>query len=104
MDSFGGRKVLVIERFDRRWTKDNLLIRLPQEDCLSGLKHSPSLKYQNQGGPGIVRILKLLQASDTPDKDQQDFLKAQILFRLIGATDGHGKNFSIFLMPAGNSA
>lgn len=28
-------------------------------------------------------------------------LKAQILFWLIGATDGHAKNFSIFLRPGG---
>jgi serine/threonine-protein kinase HipA len=101
MDIFGDRKVLIIERFDRRWTKDNRLIRLPQEDTCQALSIPPSLKYQNQGGPGIVGILKLLQASDTPDKDQQDFLKAQILFWLIGATDGHGKNVSIFLTPGG---
>ncbi len=101
MDIFGDRKVLIIERFDRHWLGNNRLIRLPQEDICQALSIPPSLKYQNQGGPGIVSILKLLQASDTPEKDQQDFLKAQILFWLIGATDGHGKNFSIFLTPGG---
>jgi serine/threonine-protein kinase HipA len=39
--------------------------------------------------------------SDEPQKDQMDFFKSQILFWLIGATDGHGKNVSIFLKPAG---
>lgn len=29
------------------------------------------------------------------------FLKAQIMFWLLGATDGHAKNFSIFLRPGG---
>ncbi len=29
-------------------------------------------------------------------------LKAQILFWLIGATDGHAKNFSVFLGPGGS--
>jgi serine/threonine-protein kinase HipA len=29
------------------------------------------------------------------------FLKAQILFWLLGATDGHAKNFSIQLLPGG---
>lgn len=46
-------------------------------------------------------ILILLQRSDEPQKDQTDFFKSQILFWLIGATDGHAKNFSIFLRPEG---
>jgi serine/threonine-protein kinase HipA len=33
--------------------------------------------------------------------DQTLFLKAQIVFWLLGATDGHAKNFSIFLLPGG---
>src|SRR5690606_28390691 len=32
------------------------------------------------------------------------FFKSQIIFWLIGATDGHGKNFSIFLKPGGGFA
>jgi serine/threonine-protein kinase HipA len=61
----------------------------------------PTLKYQNNGGPSIVDGLKLLAGSDTPAEDQKTFLKAQIIFWLIGATDGHAKNFSIFLGPRG---
>ncbi len=49
----------------------------------------------------MVDILTLLKGSDTPAEDQTRFLKAQILFWLIGATDGHAKNFSIFLGPGG---
>jgi hypothetical protein len=30
-----------------------------------------------------------------------DFFRSQILFWLIGATDGHAKNFSVFLKPGG---
>jgi hypothetical protein len=30
---FAGRRVLAIERFDRTWTRDGRLLRLPQEDC-----------------------------------------------------------------------
>ena len=43
----------------------------------------------------------LLKGSDTPAEDQKTVFKAQILFWLIGATDGHAKNFSIFLGPGG---
>ena len=46
-------------------------------------------------------ILELLKASDVPDDDQRTFLIAQIFFWLIGATDGHAKNFSVFLAPGG---
>lgn len=99
--TFGKKKMLVVERFDRRLTKDGRLIRLPQEDFCQALSVPPALKYQNQGGPGIIQIVKLLQASDTPTEDQLAFFKSQIIFWLIGATDGHAKNFSIFLTPGG---
>lgn len=104
--TFGSRRVLVVERFDRRHARDGRLLRLPQEDCCQALGIPPSRKYQStveghQNGPGALDILKLLRGSDEPGKDQLDFFKSQILFWLIGATDGHGKNFSIFLRPGG---
>ncbi len=98
---FAGTKALVVERFDRRLTETGRLLRLPQEDCCQALSIPPSRKYQNEGGPGMVEILTLLKGSDRPQEDQKTFLKAQILFWLIGATDGHAKNFSIFLGPRG---
>jgi len=62
----------------------------------------PTRKYQHDGGPGIIEVLDLLKGSDDPAGDQKNVLKAQILFWLIGATDGHTRNFSIVLGP-GNS-
>lgn len=102
MHTFGDTKALVIERFDRRWTKDKRLLRLPQEDCCQALSVPPTRKYQSEGGPGVVQILKLLKGSDQPTVDRITVLKAQMLFWLIGATDGHAKNFSIFLGPGGS--
>lgn len=101
MRTFGDTKALVVERFDRRWTHDGRLLRLPQEDCCQALSIAPTRKYESDGGPGISQIVKLLRGSDTPAEDQRIFFKAQILFWLIGATDGHAKNFSIFLSPGG---
>jgi serine/threonine-protein kinase HipA len=49
----------------------------------------------------IREILQLLKASDDPESDRRLFLKAQIVFWLLGATDGRAKNFSIFLHPGG---
>ena len=102
MAEFGGRRTLVVERFDRVWTSDKRLIRLPQEDCCQALSVSPTRKYQSDGGPGIGRILDLLQGSDDPSRDIALFMRAVIAFWLLGATDGHAKNFSIFLGPGGS--
>lgn len=95
--TFGDTRVLIVERFDRRWTADGRLLRLPQEDCCQALSIPPTRKYQSDGGPGIVDILRLLAGSDNALRDQTTVLKAQLIFWLIGATDGHAKNFSIFI-------
>ena len=98
---FAGRRALVVERFDRRRTRDQRLLRLPQEDCCQALSVPPTLKYQSDGGPGIRQIAGLLKGSDTPAKDQMLFLKAQVVLWLLAATDGHAKNFSIHLATGG---
>lgn len=46
-------------------------------------------------------IIGLLKGSDTPDADIATFMRVGILFWLLGATDAHAKNFSIFLGPGG---
>jgi serine/threonine-protein kinase HipA len=101
IQDFAGKRALSVERFDRLWTRDGRLLRLPQEDCCQALSVPPSRKYEADGGPGIPAILELLKASDEPQVDQRAFLKAQIVFWLMGATDGHAKNFSILLLPGG---
>jgi serine/threonine-protein kinase HipA len=101
METFGDRRVLIVERFDRLWTGNQRLLRLPQEDSCQALSVPPTLKHQSDGGPGITAILKMLRGSDEPLSDQRSFMKANIAFWLIGATDGHAKNFSIFLSPGG---
>ena len=101
MATFGKKKVLIVERFDRRWTKNERLLRLPQEDCCQALGVPPARKYENQGGPGIPDLVGLFTSSDDPAHDQKLIMKAQIVFWLLAATDGHAKNFSLFLRPGG---
>lgn len=101
IETFGKRRVLVVERFDRLWRNGSELLRLPQEDGCQALGIPSARKYQSEGGPSAVGILKLLQQADEPIDDQYAFFKSLILFWLMGATDGHGKNFSIFLRPGG---
>ncbi len=109
METFGETRTLVVERFDRRWVAGDAdgsrrLLRLPQEDFCQALSVPPTAKYQNEGGPGIVQLMALLQGSDDPLADRLAVFKAHILFWLIGAPDGHAKNFSVFLKPGGRFA
>lgn len=99
---FDNVKTLVVERFDRKLSRDKKwLMRLPQEDMCQALGFSPALKYQADGGPGIKEIMNLLLSSSNPAQDRDNFFRAQVLFWLLAAIDGHAKNFSIFLEPDG---
>lgn len=95
-------KALVVERFDRKLLSDGKkLLRLPQEDMCQALGISPNLKYQSDGGPGIENIMKFLLGGEDSINDRDLFYKAQVLFWLLAAIDGHAKNFSIFIEPDG---
>ncbi|MEJ2471919.1 MAG: type II toxin-antitoxin system HipA family toxin [Desulfuromonadales bacterium] len=100
--SFEGVNTLVVERFDRRWSTDkSWLIRLPQEDMCQALNVPPALKYESDGGPGAESIMKLLLGSTNSLEDRKIFMTQVFLFWVLGAIDGHAKNFSIFLAPGG---
>jgi serine/threonine-protein kinase HipA len=102
IQQFEDIKVLVVERFDRRWSQDGRwLMRLPQEDMCQALGISPSLKYQSDGGPGIADIMQVLLGSKQAETDRETFFRLQILFWLLAAVDGHAKNFSIYIEPGG---
>jgi len=98
---FEDQKVLIIERFDRQWinppSSPSWLARLPQEDFCQIFGLPPSLKYESDGGPGIESCINVLSNSQNAVIDIQIFLLAQLAFWLLGAIDGHAKNFSVRL-------
>jgi len=99
---FEDKKVLVVERFDRAPSSDgSWIIRLPQEDMCQATGTSPLRKYQSDGGPGIAQIMELLLGSDNAEQDRRNFFKTQLIFWVLAATDGHGKNFSITHLARG---
>lgn len=103
--SFEDQRVLVVERFDRRWTSDGQwILRLPQEDFCQALNLPSSKKYQTDDGPGIVECMKLLQGAVDNYVDRLNFIKTQIAFLLLSAPDGHAKNFSLLLQAGDNYA
>ena len=55
-------------------------------------------KYQSDGGPGVLELAGILQGSVEAQRDLETLFKAQLVFFLLAATDGHAKNFSMRLL------
>jgi serine/threonine-protein kinase HipA len=99
--SFVGHRFLLVERFDRKLhASGSHWLRLPTEDCCQATATPAANKYENNGGPGMVAIAELL-AQSSERSDLSTFFKAQVLFWMLRAIDGHAKNFSLFLNPGG---
>jgi serine/threonine-protein kinase HipA len=102
MFAFADMKALVVERFDRRWSEDgSWLLRLPQEDMCQALGRPSALKYESDGGPGISDVMNVLLGSESATQDRDLFMRTVFLFWVLGAIDGHAKNFSISIGPQG---
>ena len=99
---FGSQKALVVERFDRQLhSSGKYWLRLVQEDFCQASATPSSMKYERDGGPGMLDIARILRGSVNRDSDLACLLKAQLLFWMLAASDGHAKNFSIRLLNQG---
>lgn len=99
----GKIRALAIKRFDRRWNRDrSVLLRLPQEDFCQACGLPSSLKYESDGGPDITRIMTFLLGSSNAVEDRYSFMRFQVFQWLLGATDGHAKNYSLFIQAGGS--
>lgn len=99
---FGRAKALVVTRFDRvLHSTGRYWLRLPQEDFCQATGSPSSLRYEADGGPGLLEIARVLQGSESRNDDLATLLRAQLLFWMLAATDGHAKNFSLRLLPRG---
>lgn len=95
--TFENQKALAVKRFDRKWLGDAKLVRLPQEDMCQALGVAPAIKYEVDGGPSIKNMMDVLRGSQNANQDREILFKSQVLFWLLAAPDGHGKNFSLFI-------
>jgi serine/threonine-protein kinase HipA len=96
---FGDESAVVVDRYDRREVGGEI-IRVHQEDLCQALALPPSLKYQNEGGPGPADIAKLFRSAMPPraaDDAVWRFADALIWNWLIAGTDAHAKNYSLLL-------
>jgi len=96
---FGAQKALIVERFDRQLhPSGRYWLRLPQEDFCQATGTSPERKYEADGGPRLTDLATILQNSEARAQDLATLLRAQLLFWMLAATDGHAKNFSLRLL------
>ena len=98
---FGDQLALVVTRYDRRRVGSEW-VRLHQEDFCQALGLPPERKYENEGGPRVGAMLDILRGeSALPDEDVRTLSRAMMLNWLLGATDAHGKNFSLLIGRGG---
>lgn len=92
----GGRRFLMVMRYDRRADPEGHVHRLHQEDFCQALGVPPELKYASEGGPTLADCFALLRRMvDRPAADLLRLLDAVIFNLIVGNADAHGKNFSI---------
>ena len=100
--TFGGQKVLSVERFDRQLhSSGEWIMRLPQEDFCQVMGVPSHLKYESDGGPGLRDLACVLKGSVQAEQDLTTLLTTQLIFWMLAAPDGHAKNFSIRVLPQG---
>ncbi len=95
-----GERALVIDRYDRRLVAGRWH-RVHQEDTCQAAGIRPGRKYQADGGPDALTIVRLLGAHVKPTPTGQiavdAFFDALAFNWLIAGTDAHAKNFSLLL-------
>jgi serine/threonine-protein kinase HipA len=93
--TISGLPFLVVERYDRDLTQDPVR-RLHQEDLCQALGKPALEKYQQDGGPTVAEVIRLIdEYSSGPARDRPGFWEALVFNVMIGNCDAHGKNYSL---------
>jgi serine/threonine-protein kinase HipA len=96
----GGRRLLVVDRYDRRVDAAGLVERIHQEDMCQATGMAPSKKYQEDGGPPLRRVAAILTDFD-PDSLSR-LVRTITVHVLVGNGDAHAKNYSLLHSPSGS--
>lgn len=95
-----GRPMLLVERYDRTVSADGAVGRVHQEDLCQALGLPPSRKYEEDRGPSLRQIARLL--GEVVGRDALEaLLRATTFNLLVGNGDAHAKNFSLLHEPGG---
>lgn len=96
-----GRRLIIVERYDRIVQPDGVVERIHQEDFCQATGIPPEKKYEADGGPSLRRIAQILQGAAGLNSSET-LLGAVTVNVLIGNGDAHGKNFSLLHDPSGS--
>jgi serine/threonine-protein kinase HipA len=98
--AIAGRKLIVVERYDRAVGADGSVERIHQEDFCQATGTPPDTKYEEDGGPSLRRVAAILQAVAAPDSLEK-LAQAITLNVMLGNGDAHAKNFSMLHRASG---
>ncbi len=93
-EELAGRKVIVVERYDRDVSADGGVERTHQEDFCQAVGIPPDTKHQEDGGPSLARIAGILATVAVRDSLER-LLAAVVVNVIVGNGDAHAKNFSL---------
>ncbi|HBK8048616.1 TPA: HipA domain-containing protein [Vibrio cholerae] len=96
-----GAKALAVKRFDRCFG-NGAVTRRHQEDFCQIFGVPEHQKYQSENNLGVSKIVDVLSLSAQSEANNHDYFKFMVLQCLLGATDGHLKNFSVHIAPGGH--
>ncbi len=97
LETVGGHRVLVSERFDRRWVDAHWWARLPAESLAQALGG-------RAGGPDLAAMLGLLRGAEQAARDRERLFMAQLLFWMLAAVDRSARHIAVLLKPGGHCA
>ncbi|MBD3943313.1 type II toxin-antitoxin system HipA family toxin [Microbacterium sp. NEAU-LLC] len=96
VEQFEDETVIVVTRYDRTIADDGIVKRHHQEDMAQAAGVHPVGKYQNQGGPGIEQIVRVIRRAHGKERtSDQRFFEATLFNWAILGTDAHAKNYSL---------
>jgi serine/threonine-protein kinase HipA len=107
-----GEPVLVVERFDRKWSGDRLIKRLHLIDGCQMLDLLPTYKYERpfgktghaaglRSGASLQKLFTSAKSCRVPALTIRDMLSWTLFQLLIGNSDAHAKNISFFVGKEG---
>jgi serine/threonine-protein kinase HipA len=95
-----GRKLIVVERYDRRVTPDGEVERIHQEDFCQATGTRPDNKYQEDGGPSLRAMARIAESVAVPGS-LEALLRRLIVDVVVGNGDAHAKNLSLLHESSG---
>ena len=97
--TLGGTRCILVERFDREVSSENVVKRAHAEDLAQASSTPSLLKYERNGLNerrfSATSFGKVLAQTKDPEKDRRDLFLLTIFNAAIGNTDNHAKNHSL---------